>query len=138
MMRCENRVRQAVLAVCAVVLIMPYPTPAQETQKPNIQSYRIESPFQQNSTTIRILLPDDFDTEKTYKVLYVLPVVENDKRKYGGGLMEIVKHDFHNIHQLICVAPEFTSIPWYVYETIRKHRWDSGWIPLAVEFLVKD
>jgi len=92
---------------------MSCPLSARETQSPNTQSYRIDSPFQHDSTTLRILLPDDFAKEKFYKVLYVLPVVENDERKYGDGLAEVMKYDFHNTHQLICVAPEFTSKPWY-------------------------
>ncbi len=67
-----------------------------KVKSPHIQSYQIESPFQHNSTTVRILLPDDFDAAKTYKVLYVLPVVANDERKYGDGLSEIIKYNYHN------------------------------------------
>ena len=75
MIRRENRARQAILAACVLVLIVPNLLFAGESQSSHIQSHQIESPFQQNRTTIRILLPDKFDTEKTYRVLYVLPVV---------------------------------------------------------------
>jgi hypothetical protein len=126
MMRCRNRVRPAILTACVMVLIIRYPLVAEESGKPSIQSYQIESPFQQNRTTIRILLPDELDTEKTYRVLYVLPVVENDRRKHGDGLMEILKHDFHNIHQLICVAPEFTAKPWYADHSDNMGRQDES------------
>jgi hypothetical protein len=97
-----------------------------KVKSPHIQSYQIESPFQHNSTTVRILLPDDFDAAKTYKVLYVLPVVANDERKYGGGLSEIIKYNYHNTHQLICVAPEFTSKPWYADHSDNKGRQDES------------
>ena len=76
-------------------------------------SHRIVSPFQADSTTIRVLLPDIILPGETYKVLYILPVVENDKRQYGDGLKEVMQYDYHNKYKLICVAPEFTSKPWY-------------------------
>ena len=87
---------------------------------------QIESPFQQHSTTVRILLPDDYDIGKTYRVLYVLPVVANDERKHGDGLLEIMKYNFHNTHQLICVAPEFTSKPWYADHSDNMGRQDES------------
>jgi hypothetical protein len=75
--------------------------------------HRIESPYQADSTTIRVLLPENIVPGESYKVLYVLPVVENDSRRYGGGLDEIKKYDYHNQYNLICVAPEFTAKPWF-------------------------
>lgn len=92
----------------------------------NIQEYRIDSPYQQHSTVVRVLLPDRIDTKRTYRVLYVLPVVENNNRKHGDGLQEMVKHDFHNIHQLICVAPEFTAKPWYADHSDNMGRQDES------------
>jgi hypothetical protein len=58
-------------------------------------------------------LPDKIVDGETYKVLYILPVIENDNRRFGDGLREVFKNDFHNRYNLICVAPEFTSLPWY-------------------------
>lgn len=79
-----------------------------------LRTHKIHSPFQAGSTNLRVLLPDNFDSESTYRVLYILPVVEQANRRFGDGLFELLKDDFHNIHQLICVAPEFTGLPWYV------------------------
>jgi hypothetical protein len=76
-------------------------------------SHRIASPYQADSTTIRVLLPDIIVPGEVYTVLYILPVIENDNRRYGGGLEEVMKYDFHNKYNLICVAPEFTAKPWY-------------------------
>ncbi len=90
-----------------------------------IRSYRIHSPFQADSTTVRVLLPDNYDVDRLFRVLYVLPVKENNDHKYGDGLEEIRKYDFHNRHELICVAPEFTTLPWYVNHPSDSSRQDE-------------
>jgi hypothetical protein len=118
--------RPAGLALCVIVLIVQCVHSSEESKNRSIQIYQIESPFQHDRTTIRILLPDEYDAEKPYKVLYVLPVVTNDERKHGDGLLEIKKHNYHNIHQLICVAPEFTSKPWYADHSNNKGRQDES------------
>ncbi|MBT6004816.1 MAG: hypothetical protein HN778_20645 [Prolixibacteraceae bacterium] len=92
----------------------------------SIKSYRIYSPFQKDSTTIRVLLPDNFSFHKTYKVLYVLPVREQGNRKNGDGLAEIIKNDLHNKYELICVSPEFTHLPWYADHSNDKTRQDES------------
>ncbi len=74
--------------------------------------HRIASPFQYDSTTIRVLLPDKIVPTETYHVL-LLPPGEMDSRSQKGGLHEVMKYDYHNKYNLICVAPEFTSKPWY-------------------------
>lgn len=102
------------------------PLASAESENTPIHSYRIESPFQRDSTTIRVLLPDNFDPNESYKVLYVLPVVANDERKFGDGLLEVMKYDYHNTHQLICVAPEFTAKPWYADHSTEEGRQDES------------
>lgn len=83
------------------------------TDKNEIKLHRIYSPFQKDSTTVRVILPDNFSIHKNYKVLYVLPVREEFNRKNGDGLVEIIKYDLHNKYNLICVSPGFTYSPWY-------------------------
>jgi len=91
-----------------------------------IISYRVASPFQSDDTTIRVLLPDNMDLNKEYKVLYILPVIENDNRRFGDGLLEIKKYNYHNTHQLICVAPEFTSPPWFADHATNTEKQDES------------
>lgn len=91
-----------------------------------ILSHRIDSPFQADSTIIRVLLPDNMDPNKSYRVLYILPVIENDNRRFGDGLQEIKKGNYHNTHQLICVAPEFTSPPWFADHSSNMGRQDES------------
>ena len=91
-----------------------------------IVSHRIASPYQADSTTMRVLLPDKMDPGEYYKVLYVLPVIENGNRRFGDGLLEIAKYGYHNEYKLICVAPEFTSLPWYADHALNKHQQDES------------
>ncbi len=90
------------------------------------RTFRIWSPHQADKTTLRILLPDDFDLRRKYRVLYVLPVHEDGLFKHGDGLVEIKKHGFHNQHQLICVAPAFTSKPWYADHDLNSEKLDES------------
>ncbi len=74
---------------------------------------RLHSPFQARQTQVRVLLPDDMQEGQTFRVLYVLPVEAGDEERYGNGLREVQRHDLHNKHELICVAPTFSHLPWY-------------------------
>lgn len=101
-----------------------------------VRSHRIESEYQAGETTIRVLLPKSFSKETRYRVLYVLPVVENDNRRFGDGLLEIKKHDLHNKHQLICVAPEFSEKPWFAdHATNAKLRDESHFLKVVLPFV---
>ncbi|MDG2220483.1 MAG: sulfatase-like hydrolase/transferase [Rubripirellula sp.] len=91
-------------------------------------THQISSPYQAGKTHLRILLPDNFDLRQNYRVLYVLPVHEDGVgiEKHGDGLVEIKKHDFHNRHQLICVAPGYTSKPWYADHDLNPKKQDES------------
>jgi hypothetical protein len=91
-----------------------------------IKSYRVASSFQSDSTTVRVLTPSNMDPNKEYKVLYVLPVIENDNRRFGDGLLEMQKYNYHNTHQLICVAPEFTAMPWFADHSNNQDKQDES------------
>ena len=122
----KKSVRQVILAGFAGVFMVACPLLSEERQSPSIRTHRIESPFQYEPTHIRILLPEDYHRDKTYRVLYVLPVVARNERRHGDGLLEISKHDLHNTYQLICVAPEFTSKPWYADHSDNMGRQDES------------
>ena len=108
-----------------LVFLSIHPVLSQESGH-EIMSYRVASPFQSDATTIRVLTPDHMDITKEYQVLYVLPVIENDNRRFGDGLLEIQKYDYHNIHQLICVAPEFSSPPWFADHATNREKQDES------------
>lgn len=83
-----------------------------------IKSHRIYSPFQKDSTTIRVLVPDNFSSDEAYRVLYILPVREQGNAKNGDPLIEMVKEDLHNTHQVLCVFPGYTHLPWYADHSV--------------------
>jgi len=101
-----------------------------------IISHRLASPYQADSTTIRVLLPDEMIPGDSFQVLYVLPVIENDNRRFGDGLSEIAKYGYHNEFRLICVAPEFTSLPWYAdHETNMQQQDESHFLKTVIPFM---
>jgi len=79
----------------------------------DFRTHRLDSPHQVGETTLRVLLPNNLEAGKRYRVLYVLPVHEDGEFRHGDGLKEVRKHDYHNKYELICVAPSFTSQPWF-------------------------
>jgi hypothetical protein len=86
---------------------------AEEVDANGIRSHRVESVFQGSEAMVRVMLPDDYNANDRYRVLYVLPVVAKDDRRFGDGLLEVKKYNLHNTHRLICVAPEFTEMSWF-------------------------
>ncbi len=101
-----------------------------------IISQRIASPYQADSTIIRVLLPDKMLPGECYNVLYVLPVIEKNNRRFGDGLLEIAKYGYHNEFKLICVAPEFTSLPWYADHATNKQQQDeSHFLKTVIPFI---
>ncbi|MBC9868019.1 MAG: hypothetical protein F7O42_09120, partial [Opitutae bacterium] len=104
----------------ALPLIIPWSflfcaqaAPSGQVDSEGFQVHQLPSPFQASDTTLRVLLPDQFDSDRRYRALYVLPVHEEGVRRHGDGLLEVKKYGYHNEHRLICVAPEFTSKPWF-------------------------
>jgi len=76
--------------------------------------HQVSSPFQaDDSTQIRVRLPDNYDSAKRYKVVYVLPVTGQDEDRFGNGLKEIIKYSSHHTYHIICVAPESSKPPWF-------------------------
>src|SRR5689334_1035076 len=83
------------------------------TREDGVITHEIESSFQQGKTKLRVLLPDDLPPDEKLPVIYVLPVEAKDEARYGDGLPEAQRHDLHNKHRTIFVAPTFSDLPWY-------------------------
>ncbi|HEC41796.1 MAG TPA: hypothetical protein ENI20_03095 [Bacteroides sp.] len=102
----------------------------------DVVRHPIASPYQYDSTTIRVLLPDKIVPGETYQVLYILPPGEMDSRSQKGGLHEVMKYDYQNKYNLICVAPEFTSKPWYCNHASDMGRQDeSHFLKTVIPFI---
>ena len=75
--------------------------------------HTVKSPYQAGETDIRVLLPDRLEGSKQYPVVYVLPVEPGRGVRFGDGLLEVRKHDLHNKHEVLFVAPTFFDLPWF-------------------------
>jgi enterochelin esterase-like enzyme len=98
--------------------------------------HSVRSSFQAGTVKICVLLPDNLDSSKKYPVLYVLPVEARDDNRYGDGLLEAKRTDLHNKHQLICVAPTFSHLPWYAdHPTDKGIQQDAYFVKVVVPFI---
>lgn len=98
--------------------------------------HTISSRDQKGETKIRVLLPERFSSKKKYRVLFVLPVEAGEGKVYGDGLLEIRKTGLHNKHQLICVAPTFSDLPWYAdHPTDRTIQQESYFLKVVLPFV---
>lgn len=96
--------------------------------------HRIESPYQAEPTSVRVLLPDRLEQGEELRVVYVLPVEAGNR--YGDGLIEVKKHDLHNKLQTIFVAPTFSHVPWYAdHPTDLKIRQETYFIKVVLPFI---
>lgn len=75
--------------------------------------HTITCDYQAGQTKLRVLLPRQVEKGRRYPVVYVLPVEALDGRRFGDGLAEIRTLGLHDKHQLLCVYPTFSRIPWY-------------------------
>ncbi len=98
--------------------------------------HTVTSPYQSGQTEIKVLLPDQRDQGKRYRVLYVLPVEPADGERWGHGLLEVKKNDLHNKYQLICVLPTFSHLPWYAdHPTDDEIRQESYFLKVVVPLI---
>ena len=108
------------------------------TDEHGFRVHRVTSEFQRGETLIRVLLPDQMESGRALKVLYVLPVEAGTERRYGDGLIEAKRLDLANRHQLICVAPTFSHLPWYAdHPTDKAIQQESYFVKLVVPAVEK-
>ena len=94
------------------------PVSLAERLSDGLLSHRVRSPYQAGETAIHVLLPDACGTVgvpgiPSPRVVYVLPVEPHDGAACGDGLAEVQRLDLHNRHNVICVKPTFSQMPWY-------------------------
>lgn len=98
--------------------------------------HAVRSEFEEGEVKIRVLLPDR--PGKGQAVLYVLPVEARDERRWGDGLLEVKRHDLHNRHGLVVVAPTFSHLPWYAdHPTDPALRQESHFLKVVLPFVEK-
>jgi S-formylglutathione hydrolase FrmB len=113
---------------------VPIVSPAKEVS--GILIHEVQSPFQEGTTQIKVLLPDARESNRRYPIIYVLPVEAKNESRYGDGLTEVKMHDLHNKHQAIFVAPTFSRLPWYAdHPTDPLIRQESYFLQVVVPFV---
>ena len=78
-----------------------------------VRSFKFETEYQPGSQEIRVLLPDDYNADRTYPVVYVLPVERGFGSRWGSPLDVIKSIDAHNKHKAIFVQMGFALEPWF-------------------------
>ncbi len=124
-----------------VVVLYPLANLARsaEDDDSGIRVHQLESPYQAKETSLRVLMPEELKADRRYRVLFVLPVHEDGLFKHGNGLLELRKLNIHNEHQLICVAPAFSSKPWYAdHDQNPDKRDESHLLKTVIPFLEKN
>ncbi len=84
-----------------------------EREENGVLTHTVRSEFQDAPTRIRVLVPRQPEPGERFPVIYVLPVEPREEHRYGDGLAEVLKHDLHETHRAIFVAPTFARLPWY-------------------------
>lgn len=103
-----------------------------------VEKHVVETEYQNGKQEIRVLLPDDYATNDSYRVLYVLPVEEGFGSRYGDGLAILEEMNAHNEHGLIIVQMGFEKEPWFGdHATDPKVRQASYMTEFVVPFIEK-
>jgi esterase/lipase superfamily enzyme len=98
------------------------------------ETYVVTSDYQEKPCKLYVLLPDKCDKTKPHKVLFVLPAWAPSR----DGMVEAKKLDLANKHNIICVGPDFASMPWYVdHPEEPRVRYDSYLPDVVVPFIDK-
>lgn len=81
----------------------------------DILTFEIKSDYQRTTNLIRVLLPESMKEGEAYPVLYILPTAKKlFDPWWNNGIVQAAKHDVANKYDIICVAPTFSDMPWYV------------------------
>jgi hypothetical protein len=83
------------------------PDEAALTIRDGIRVHTVETLYQSGRQEIHVLLPDSYRKDKSYRVVYVLPVEKGFEQRYGYGLGVLKAMNAHNKHDLIIVQMGF-------------------------------
>jgi len=110
--------------------------PSDEKRPCGVIVHTVESEFQAGPTEIRVLPPTASKQGKKHRTLYVLPVEAGNGKRWGDSIQEVVRHDIHNRHDLVCVFPTFSRLPWYAdHPTELAIRQESHFLKTVVPFV---
>jgi hypothetical protein len=106
--------------------------------KNGVRIHTVETQYQNGKQEIRVLLPDDYRSDKNYRVLYVLPVEKGFDQRYGYGLGVLKEMNAHNEYDMIIVQMGFEKEPWYGDHATDPKTRQSGYLKeFVVPFIEK-
>ncbi|GAB3811453.1 hypothetical protein GCM10028820_02710 [Tessaracoccus terricola] len=76
--------------------------------------YTVNSTRQQFETILRVLEPsrEPQGPAASRRVVLLLPSTPELSHRSGDGLDEVLRHDLHNRHDMVVVAPTYSDWPW--------------------------
>ena len=92
------------------------------------ETYVVTSAYQVTPCQLYVLLPSNFDRNKRYKVLYVLPAWAPSK----DGIVEAKKLGLADKYDIICVGPEFSAMPWYADHPDNPEARNESYLPEVI------
>jgi hypothetical protein len=99
--------------------------------------YRLKSQYQKSETIIRVLLPDGYQADREYPVVYVLPVEAGSGTQYGDGLLTVKNAGLHAQYAAIFVSPTFSDLPWYADHATDSTIWQETYFRSTVVPLIE-
>lgn len=118
-----SRTLATLTMLCVSAMAWAQSTPGGLRKESAIQSVTVQSEYQAGPTQLRFLLPSRYRSQDTghsgesvsgnADLLFVLPVEAGVSERWGDGLREIERLGLHDRHNLICVQPTFSHLPWY-------------------------
>jgi len=102
-----------------------------------VESIILHSPFQSGKPGLQILLPNQ-PADAPQRLLFILPVEAMEAHRWGNGLAHIQKHNLHNKHNLIIVAPTFSQLPWFAdHPSDKSVRQESYFIKAVLPYVLE-
>ena len=100
--------------------------------------YTVDSTYQATSNNIRVLLPDGYDSQRDYPVIYVLPVELGNRTQFGDGMTTIYGHGLQRTTDAIFVAPTFSDHPWYADNAFSSSSWQETYFKSVIVPFVEE
>lgn len=85
-----------------------------KTDENNIIHYELQSGYEPENNVIRVYIPSAQKNNVNPDVVFVLPVEEKLRTRYGDGMDAIMECKRSLLDKFIFVAPSFNSVPWYI------------------------
>jgi len=97
--------------------------------------HNVQSEFQAGTTQIFVRMPAKIRGGPLL-ALYVLPVEAHDDKRWGDARAEIAKLDLASRHNVVCVFPTFSHLPWFADHASDPHiRQESYLLNVVLPFI---